>query len=129
MVRLIVKFHGRKMRLILSPWLLELVQGLAGGGELLGNGGRIRSGLLLQFQNQRQARVRRGLQELDCGGAIDGAVAGPEGLVFFTLIVGEGDGGDGSAEGGAAPFGALLFWQFVAARVARFPLVTEGRWN
>src|SRR5260370_38682388 len=99
MVRLIVKFHGRKMRLILSPWLLELVQGLAGGGELLGNGGRIRSGLLLQFQNQRQARVRRGLQELDCGGPIDWAVGGREGVVFFSEMFGEGDGGEGGATG------------------------------
>src|SRR5260370_38503923 len=108
MVRLIVKFHGRKMRLILSPWLLELVEGLAGGGELLGNGGRIRSGILLQFQNPRQARVRRGLQELDCGGPIDGGVEGRKVLVFFTVIVVKVDGGDEIAKGREALFEALV---------------------
>src|SRR5260370_21421602 len=127
MVRLIVKFHGRKMRLILSPWLLELVQGLAGGGELLGNGGRIRSGLLLQFQNQRQARVRRGLQELDCGGPIDGAVGGGEVLVFFNVIVGKVEGGGEIAKGGETLFQAPVFRQLWRGRGGDRKNEAEGR--
>src|SRR5712692_986361 len=76
------------------PCIFKLIHGLARSGKLLSGNRCLEAGFFLQLQDQRQARSRRGLQELDRGGPIDSAVGGREVLVLLAVIVMEMHGGD-----------------------------------
>src|SRR5260370_33378505 len=88
MVKYIVNFMTDGAH-ALSPCLFKAIQGLTGGGELLGNRWCVRAGLFFQFQDERQISLRRRLEDFNGGGPIDGAVVGRKVCVLFSMIAGE----------------------------------------
>src|SRR5260370_23964108 len=108
MVKYIVNFMTDGAH-ALSPCLFKAIQGLTGGGELLGNRWCVRAGLFFQFQDERQISLRRRLEDFNGGGPIDGAVVGWKVFVLLAMIVVEVDGGNEIAEGRETFFEALFF--------------------
>src|SRR5260370_42344200 len=98
MVKYIVNFMTDGAH-ALSPCLFKAIQGLTGGGELLGNRWCVRAGLFFQFQDERQISLRRRLEDFNGGGPIDGAVVGWKGVVLSGMVCGEGGGGNRGPEG------------------------------
>src|SRR5260370_2709536 len=86
MVKYIVNFIIDRAH-ALNPCLFKAIQGLTGGGELLGNRWCVRAGLFFQFQDERQISLRRILEDFNGGGPIDEAVVGWDEFLLFGLIV------------------------------------------
>src|SRR5260370_15539994 len=124
MVKYIVNFIIDRAR-ALNPCLSKAIQGLTGGGELLGNRWCVRAGLFFQFQDERQISLRRRLEGSDGGGPTDGAVVGWKVLVLLAMIVVEVDGGNEIAERRETFLKALFFGEFGKVRVANIEIEAE----